>query len=374
MPELMSAAEAFQAANALFVDEDYEGALQKYTDAIELDNKVADYYVKRAATYIKLGNFTDAIEDTNAALKLEPNNATAYLRQGIAYFELEEYESAKSALEKGQRINPSDSQFQKWLRKCNAELENEKQGSAASKPTPPSTEAKPQAQTENQQQQRTTPQQAAAPVPSTQPKKEARYRHEWYQSPNYVNVSVFAKGIKKEQLEVEIEPKSLSITIKIDANNDYTLSLDLFDEVIPSESKYELLSTKIEVKLKKKNAINWDALEATEAPAHQFSSKSDVDFESNDPKNYPSSSKKKKNWDLLDKEAEKEEDKPEGEAALNKLFQQIYANADDDTRRAMIKSFTESGGTVLSTNWKEVGAKKVEGSPPEHMEMKKWEK
>lgn len=33
----------------------------------------------------------------------------------------------------------------------------------------------------------------------------------------------------------------------------------------------------------------------------------------------------------------------------------------------------ESNGTVLSTNWKEVGSKKVEGSPPEGMEVKKWE-
>ena len=33
----------------------------------------------------------------------------------------------------------------------------------------------------------------------------------------------------------------------------------------------------------------------------------------------------------------------------------------------------ESNGTVLSTNLKEVGSKKVEGSPPDGMEMKKWE-
>lgn len=33
----------------------------------------------------------------------------------------------------------------------------------------------------------------------------------------------------------------------------------------------------------------------------------------------------------------------------------------------------ESHGTVLSTNWKEVGLKKVEGSPPDGMELKKWE-
>jgi suppressor of G2 allele of SKP1 len=34
----------------------------------------------------------------------------------------------------------------------------------------------------------------------------------------------------------------------------------------------------------------------------------------------------------------------------------------------------ESNGTVLSTNWKDVGKKFVEGSPPTGMEMKQWEK
>ena len=33
----------------------------------------------------------------------------------------------------------------------------------------------------------------------------------------------------------------------------------------------------------------------------------------------------------------------------------------------------ESGGTVLSTNWKEVGDKSVERKPPEGMEWKNYE-
>lgn len=41
--------------------------------------------------------------------------------------------------------------------------------------------------------------------------------------------------------------------------------------------------------------------------------------------------------------------------------------------RICAASQVESNGTVLSTNWKEVGAKKVEGSPPDGMELKKWE-
>lgn len=40
--------------------------------------------------------------------------------------------------------------------------------------------------------------------------------------------------------------------------------------------------------------------------------------------------------------------------------------------RAMMKSFVESNGTVLSTNWKEVGAKKIECTPPEGAELHKW--
>ncbi|BAS73242.1 Os01g0624500, partial [Oryza sativa Japonica Group] len=89
---------------------------------------------------------------------------------------------------------------------------------------------------------------------------------------------------------------------------------------------------------------------------------------------YPSS-KSKKDWDKLEAEVKKEEkeEKLEGDAALNKFFRDIYSDADEDMRRAMMKSFVESNGTVLSTNWKDVGSKKVEGSPPDGMELKKWE-
>jgi suppressor of G2 allele of SKP1 len=47
------------------------------------------------------------------------------------------------------------------------------------------------------------------------------------------------------------------------------------------------------------------------------------------------------------------------------LFAPCVLQADEDTRRAMMKSFVESNGTVLSTNWKEVGAKPVEWKAPE---------
>ncbi|CAO3589882.1 unnamed protein product [Absidia cylindrospora] len=83
------------------------------------------------------------------------------------------------------------------------------------------------------------------------------------------------------------------------------------------------------------------------------------------------SGKKAKDWNKLVKDIDQDQEKAQGEEALSGLFQQIYKNADEDTRRAMMKSFVESNGTCLSTNWKEVGSGTVETKPPEGMIAKK---
>ena len=58
---------------------------------------------------------------------------------------------------------------------------------------------------------------------------------------------------------------------------------------------------------------------------------------------------------------------------LNNFFKKIYGQGSEEQRRAMMKSFQESNGTVLSTNWEEVGQKPVECTPPDGMELKKYE-
>jgi suppressor of G2 allele of SKP1 len=88
------------------------------------------------------------------------------------------------------------------------------------------------------------------------------------------------------------------------------------------------------------------------------------------PPSYPSSSKHKKDWSQVERAVE--EDKPEGEQALNALFQQIFKDGSDEVRKAMMKSYVESGGTCLSTNWDEVKNDKVPVRPPEGMEAKQW--
>ncbi|XP_048035623.1 protein SGT1 homolog isoform X2 [Megalobrama amblycephala] len=121
----------------------------------------------------------------------------------------------------------------------------------------------------------------------------------------------------------------------------------------------------IEIKMKKTAAIHWEKLqgEGTLSNVKHFT-----------PNQYPSSSHYTRNWDKLVGEIKEEEknENLEGDAALNKLFQQIYSDGSDDVKRAMNKSFMESGGTVLSTNWIDVGKRKVEMNPPDDVEWKKY--
>jgi suppressor of G2 allele of SKP1 len=98
------------------------------------------------------------------------------------------------------------------------------------------------------------------------------------------------------------------------------------------------------------------------------------------PSNSSSAPKKTKDWNGItskilesDKEKTTEEDpNVGGDSTLNGFFQKIFADSDEDTKRAMMKSYQESGGTHLSTNWGEVAKEKVPVSPPKDSEWKKW--
>jgi len=212
------------------------------------------------------------------------------------------------------------------------------------------------------------------PVVPTMP-SGPKTRYEWYQTETHVVISVLVKNVKQEDVKVDMQDHSLSCTIRLPGGSDYSLELDLAHAISPQLSQIKILSTRVEIKLKKYEGLRWDKLESDGRPEENIKHFNPGGSSTASARAYPSSHSKGVDWDKIEhdiKEAEKDE-KEEGDAALNKLFQQIYGDGSDETRRAMNKSFMESGGTVLSTNWKEVGEKPVDVKPPDGMEYKKYE-
>ncbi|KLT38652.1 SGS-domain-containing protein [Cutaneotrichosporon oleaginosum] len=193
-------------------------------------------------------------------------------------------------------------------------------------------------------------------------------RHDFFQTPSSLTVSLYVKGYAGTPVSVCYHTHHIDVSLPaIPGSEAREFSLGpLAGAIIPGECSERVLSTKIELRLlKDQPGITWPALFAT-SPVDPSAARAYTSPPPAPPVSLPSpltartrpEAKPKKNWDAvlseLDDEREPAGDAG-GDAALQKLFAGIYANADADTRRAMIKSFTESGGTALSTDWSSVG-------------------
>jgi tetratricopeptide (TPR) repeat protein len=125
--------------NAKYVDELFEESLALYSQALILDEKCVDAYVKRSACYLKLGQKENALADAEKATSLDANHDIAFLRKGMALFELGQISKAKEAFHVGAGINGNNApQFGTWIKKCEVALASSS-ASTASRTTPTST-------------------------------------------------------------------------------------------------------------------------------------------------------------------------------------------------------------------------------------------
>ncbi|KAF9237337.1 SGS domain-containing protein [Melanogaster broomeanus] len=197
-------------------------------------------------------------------------------------------------------------------------------------------------------------------------------RHEFYETDEVLTLSVFDRGANPEEVSVKFAPRELTYQ-----NGDKVLSLlPLKGQINPDKCDYKVGKVKIEIRLAKMVQGRWGALVGDSPdPLASVPSTSTTPASSTIPISH-----KRKNWEgitteILTSEHEKSvEEDPNvgGDSTVNSFFQKIFADSDEDTRRAMMKSFQESGGTTLSTNWDDVKKGPVEVKPPAGSEWKKW--
>ena len=93
--------------------------------------------------------------------------------------------------------------------------------------------------------------------------EQPKIKHDWYQTETTVVIEVRIKGLNKEQVSVEFQPRELNVSATIPQRNnaEYNLDLDLAHEIQPERCTFKVLSTKLEIKMLKKDGIRWTVLE-----------------------------------------------------------------------------------------------------------------
>ncbi|KAL8670791.1 MAG: hypothetical protein Q9168_004689 [Polycauliona sp. 1 TL-2023] len=405
---------------AALESKDYSAAVTHYTEALTINPQAVDYYVKRSTAYTRISppNFDSALGDAEVALTLASKRGKrelivqAQLRRAIALFSLERYGDAKACFEWVKEMNKDEKSLQIWGMKTDNKLkalpEDDAKAQSSVQRYPDIKVPEQKEETKASKQPPPEPGRGTSNGAVQAPKAEGvqtpanKIRHEWYQTEDTVVVSLFVKGVPKDKTTIDIRDTSLAVSFPLPTGSDYDFSLDPFcAKVDAAASTAKILSTKIELVLKKASGgEKWPSLESDAPAAAEDNNKNDdgatetkratlADCQANTGPSYPTSSKTgPKNWDKVandltkkPKKADKDgeeggdgglaEEFEEGDP-VNGFFKQLYSNADPDTRRAMMKSYQESNGTTLSTNWSEVGKGKVETQAPDGMEAKPW--
>lgn len=80
------------------------------------------------------------------------------------------------------------------------------------------------------------------------------FRNDFYQTYTDVIVSIFAKKVDKERAKIEFLPNELKVDLPMPDNKRFKVDFPLYATIDPAASTSMVLTTKVELKLKKGKA------------------------------------------------------------------------------------------------------------------------
>lgn len=327
----------FKGALINYAYENYEEAKEGFKKLIELKPKDPSYMLYCGNCELKLEKYEEALNEFDEALKLAPESCfNLHFSRGVACFNLSKFVDAKLSFTEALKETKDPEQqamIMPWMSKIEVELH---EGGIVDY--------------------------------NSGTEKDLKVISNWIQSNESIVVEITTNQ-NLNNFDIKFDKKLILIQNKTDDKIKYEMNLT--NSIIPEKCGFKINGMKAEITLiKEVPDFDWVNLEINkkEKPTQTASGYSNI-----------SSSKVKRNWDKFEKEFDAE-DKAENKASggnegMWSLFRQIYENGDENTRRAMIKSFQTSGGTVLSTNWGEVKDKEYDGKDrPEAPQGQEWAK
>jgi len=103
--------------------------------------------------------------------------------------------------------------------------------------------------------------------PSDPAEELVRPRIDHYQTPGEVHVSVFAKQVDQQRSTVQFDDDHVHLDLHLPAGKRCVQTLNLYGSINPSDSKYKVYGTKVEVTLVKSQARSWNLLEKSDSMA-----------------------------------------------------------------------------------------------------------
>lgn len=125
-PEI--AAEKKEEGNKHFKEDKFPLAIECYTESIKRNPKEHTTFSNRAAAYLKLGAYNEALTDCEKCLAIAPEFVRAHARKGHAYFWTKQYNKAMQAYDDGLRIDPKNAECLEGKQKTIYKIQEMAQG------------------------------------------------------------------------------------------------------------------------------------------------------------------------------------------------------------------------------------------------------
>ncbi len=278
-------------------------AIEAFTKLIDAQPTRAVPYLYRAIAYTQLANYDLAIKDLEKSNQIYPTNFQTHLRLGIALFFKQQFPQSLAAFKAAEPLATKEhekTEVAAWIQKCNREIGNASASALNSFGLLPAKGAAEDVK--------------MAVRESGDEGMGKKLEYDWYQSSTHVYVTLKIHGLTKDKFKALFSAQEFSVEADLDEGKSYEYAYGLNAEIVPESCSFTVAESKVELKLKKKiDGVQWAALERTGT-------------RSTDRPAYPTSAKKKIDWDKLNREIVREtaKEKPEGEEALAGLFKGIY--------------------------------------------------
>jgi len=115
------ALEEKEKGNKFFLNKDYPNAIKHYSAAIDNDKNDYTFWSNRAASFLGLNDFKNALSDATQSVTLKSDWSKGYYRQGLAFWGLNDIDAAYFALEKALQYDPTNQDIKQKVAEANAE-------------------------------------------------------------------------------------------------------------------------------------------------------------------------------------------------------------------------------------------------------------